>query len=157
VKLNLFFPFLKSTLIAALFALPIAIAPAHVMAQFKSELPNLGDTERDTMSPLAERKLGDQIMRMVRADPDYLDDAPLLEYLNYTGNNMLAKYPEARGETGNDFFFFAVRDPTLNAFALPGGYIGLHSALILTTQSESELASVMAHEIAMWRNVILPA
>jgi len=147
VKLNSFFSFLKSTLIAALFALPIAITPAHVLAQFKSELPNLGDTERDAMSPRAERKLGDQIMQMVRADPDYLDDAALLEYLNYTGNNMLAKYPGARGETGNDFFFFAVRDQTLNAFALPGGYIGLHSALILTTQSESELASVMAHEI----------
>ena len=117
------------------------------MAQFKSDLPSIGDTERGALSPLAERKLGDEIMQKVRVDPDYLDDAPLLEYLNHIGNNMLAKYPEARGETGNDFFFFAVRDPSLNAFALPGGYIGLYSALILTTQTESELASVIAHEI----------
>ncbi|RJX30379.1 MAG: M48 family peptidase [Oxalobacter sp.] len=86
-------------------------------------------------------------MHKIRRDPDYLDDAPLSDYLNRIGNSMLAKYPEARGETGNDFEFFAVRDLTLNAFALPGGYIAIHSGLILSTQSESELASVIAHEI----------
>lgn len=52
-----------------------------------------------------------------------------------------------RGEAGFDFFFFAVRDPVLNAFALPGGFIGVHSGLLLAAQSESELASVLAHEI----------
>ncbi len=151
VKLVRLPPFLKPALIAALcalltaFGMAISTAPAH--AQFKSDLPSLGDTERGDLSPRAERKLGEDIMQKVRLDPDYLDDAPLSEYLNRIGNGMLAKYPEARGETGNDFEFFAVRDPTLNAFALPGGYIGLHSALILTTQTESELASVIAHEI----------
>lgn len=117
------------------------------LAQFRSDLPNLGDTERSDLSPRAERKLGESIMRKIRLDPDYLDDGPLSDYLNRIGNGMLAKYPEARGETGNDFEFFAVRDLTLNAFALPGGYIALHSGLILSTQSESELASVIAHEI----------
>ncbi len=86
-------------------------------------------------------------MQKVRQDPDYLDDAPLSDYLNRLGSGMLAKYPQARTETGNDFEFFAVRDRTLNAFALPGGYIAVHSGLIIATQSESELASVMAHEI----------
>jgi predicted Zn-dependent protease len=55
--------------------------------------------------------------------------------------------PEARGDSGYDFFFFGVRDPSLNAFALPGGFIGAHSGLVLSAQSESELASVLAHEI----------
>ena len=86
-------------------------------------------------------------MHNIRRDRDYLDDAPLLEYLNNFGASLLAVRPEARGEAGYDYFFFAVRDPMLNAFALPGGFIGVHSALILAAQNESELASVLAHEI----------
>ncbi|MBI1891623.1 MAG: M48 family metallopeptidase [Burkholderiales bacterium] len=94
-----------------------------------------------------ERRLGEQIMRDIRRDRDYLDDAPLIEYLNNFGATLLAAKPEARGEAGFDFYFFGVRDPMLNAFALPGGYIGVHSALVLAAQSESELASVLAHEV----------
>lgn len=120
------------------------LAPAISTAQ---SLPSLGDTERQELSPLMERKLGEQIMRSVRLDRDYLNDAPLTEYLNNFGATLLAAKPEARGEAGFDFYFFGVRDPTLNAFALPGGFIGVHSALVLAAQSESELASVLAHEI----------
>jgi predicted Zn-dependent protease len=129
---------------AVLFALPAAWTPAFTLAQ---NLPNLGDTDREELSPLMERRLGEQIMRDIRRDRDYLDDAPITEYLNNLGAGLLAAHPEARGEAGYDFFFFAVRDPMLNAFALPGGFIGVHSALILAAQNESELASVMAHEI----------
>jgi beta-barrel assembly-enhancing protease len=123
---------------------PLAIGTTAVSAQ---NLPSLGDTEREELSPLMERKLGDQIIREIRRDRDYLDDAPVTEYLNSFGTTLLAAFPEARGEAGYDFFFFAVRDPMLNAFALPGGYIGVHSALLLAAQNESELASVLAHEI----------
>jgi predicted Zn-dependent protease len=130
--------------VALLCVLPAALAPSLAAAQ---NLPSLGDTERQELSPLVERKLGEQIMRDVRRDRDYLDDAPLLEYLNNFGAGLVAARPEVRGEAGYDFFFFAVRDPMLNAFALPGGFIGVHSALVLAAQTESELASVMAHEI----------
>ncbi|MBI3285080.1 MAG: M48 family metallopeptidase [Burkholderiales bacterium] len=119
-------------------------APALVLAQ---NLPTLGDTAREELSPLQERKLGEQIMHTVRRDPDYLDDGPVSEYLNRLGNTLLATRPEARGEAAYDFEFFAVRDPVLNAFAFPGGFIGMHSGLILAAQTESELASVMGHEI----------
>ncbi|HVK95200.1 MAG TPA: M48 family metalloprotease [Noviherbaspirillum sp.] len=122
----------------------MAVPPSSAVAQ---NLPNLGDTEREELSPLMERRLGEQIMHNIRRDRDYLDDAPLLEYLNNFGASLLAVRPEARGEAGYDYFFFAVRDPMLNAFALPGGFIGVHSALILAAQNESELASVLAHEI----------
>ena len=125
-------------------ALSPLIAPLPAVAQ---TLPNLGDTEREELSPLMERKLGEQIMKEIRRNRDYLDDEPLQEYLETLGNSLLAVRPEARGETQYDFFFFAVRDPMLNAFALPGGFIGVHSALVLAAQTESELASVMAHEI----------
>lgn len=132
-------------LIASLLcATPLAIAPAMSAAQ---NLPSLGDTEREDLSPLVERKVGEQIMRDLRRDRDYLEDGPLLEYLNNFGSGLLASHPEARGEANYDFFFFAVRDPMLNAFALPGGFIGVHSGLMLAAQTESELASVMAHEI----------
>jgi predicted Zn-dependent protease len=136
--------FLAVALAAQMCVLQAAIAPSLTLAQ---NLPSLGDTEREELSPLMERKLGEQIMRDIRRDRDYLDDAPLLEYLNAFGNTLLAARPEARGEAGYDFFFFAVRDPMLNAFALPGGFIAVHSATILAAQNESELASVMAHEI----------
>lgn len=86
-------------------------------------------------------------MHDIRRDPDYLNDAPLLEYLNNFGEILVNARPEVRGEAGFDFFFFVVRDPVLNAFALPGGFIGVHSGLLLAAQSESELASVLAHEI----------
>lgn len=117
------------------------------LAAEAQNLPTLGDTAREDLSPLMERKLGEQIMQSVRRDPDYMDDGPISEYLNKLGNQMLEKRPDARGEAGYDFQFFAVRDPVLNAFAFPGGFIGFHSGLILAAQTESELASVMGHEI----------
>ncbi len=140
-------PALPALRLAVLLAVGLGsanLSPAMVQAQ---NLPTLGDTSREDLSPLAERKLGEQIMSVVRRDPDYMDDAPVSEYLNRLGNKMLEARPDARGETNFNFEFFAVRDPVLNAFAFPGGFIGFHSGLILAAQSESELASVMGHEI----------
>ena len=121
----------------------------HSTAQLRSEpaLPMLGDAARGDLSPVMERKIGEEIMRDIRRDRDFLDDAPILEYLNTFGGALVAAQPGARGETNADYYFFAVRDIQLNAFALPGGFIGVHSGLILAAQTESELASVMGHEI----------
>ena len=141
MKLMHFTPKVKILPAAILLALGLMSA---VNAQ---NLPTLGDTAREDLSPLQERKIGEQIMISVRRDPDYLDDGPIIEYLNKLGNQLLEKHPDARGELSYDFQFFAVRDSTLNAFAFPGGFIGFHSGLILTAQTESELASVMGHEI----------
>jgi len=125
----------------------IVILMAAPLSAIPQELPTLGASEREELTPLMERKLGEEIMHEIRRDPDYLDDAPLLEYLNRLGNNLVEAKPEVRGEANYEFSFFAVRDPTLNAFALPGGFIAVHSALVLAAQSESELAAVMGHEI----------
>jgi predicted Zn-dependent protease len=121
-----------------IFAASVAGAP---------DLPTLGDSDRNELTPLMERKVGEEIMHEIQRDPDYIDDAPLLEYLNMLGTNLVEAKPEVRGEANYDFSFFAVRDQTLNAFALPGGFIAVHSALVLEAQSESELAGVMGHEI----------
>ncbi|MCA1856821.1 M48 family metalloprotease [Massilia oculi] len=130
---------------AAAFAIA---APAESLQKpDTSRLPTLGDTARQDLSPILERKLGEEIMRDVRRDPAYLDDDPIIEYLNNLGNAMVASVPGTRGETGADFSFFAMRDANLNAFALPGGFIAAHTGLIVAAQNESELAGVMAHEI----------
>ena len=137
-------------LLASLILSALPLAPAGAASQTPlatSNLPTLGDAAREDLSPVMERKLGEEIMRDIKRDRDYLDDDPILEYLNNFGDALVASAPGARGETGADFFFFAVRDPMLNAFALPGGFIAVHSALLLAAQSESELASVLGHEI----------
>lgn len=110
-----------------------------------ANLPDLGDVAASELSPLAERRIGDSIMRDIRArDPAYLDDPEVEDYINRLGRRLVA----GGAAPHQDFDFFAIRDATLNAFALPGGYIGVHTGLILAAQSESELASVLGHEIA---------
>jgi predicted Zn-dependent protease len=133
--------------VAALVTLPCGAPHAQAAGPGINTLPTLGDAAREDMSPIFERKLGEEIMRDIRRNVDFLDDDPILEYLNNFGSGLVASYPGARGETNADYYFFAVRDPMLNAFALPGGFIAAHSALILAAQSESELASVLGHEI----------
>lgn len=128
--------------LAALLALLLAGAPPALHAQVEN-LPRLGDAGGEELSPAAERRLGETIMRDLRRDPDVSDDVEVSEYLNRLGAQLSA------GPSANGFSFelFLVRDATLNAFALPGGFIGVHSGLIVAAQSESELASVVAHEI----------
>jgi len=122
------------------------IQPA-VYAQY-SNLPTMGDTARGELTPLMEYRIGVEIMRRIQMDPDYIEDEVVIEYLNNIGHKLVNATPDVRGETGNDFHFFALRDQTLNAFALPGGFIGVHTGLLLAAQSESEVASVLSHEIA---------
>ena len=85
-------------------------------------------------------------MSEIRADPSYLDDAEIAGYLANLGNKLILGSREAHPD--QEFEFFTVQDPAINAFALPGGFMGFNSGLILAAQSESELAGVMAHEIA---------
>jgi len=96
------------------------------------------------LSLQAERRLGEQVMRDIRRDPAYLDDPEISEYLNALGARLVAASPGAR----QDFEFFAVRDNSINAFALPGGFVGVNTGLVSASDNESEIASVLAHEIA---------
>lgn len=107
-------------------------------------LPDLGDASETLLSPRQERRLGDEIMASIRIDRDYLDDPEITDYLNDLGYRLASHSPAVRQE----FQFFLVRDAALNAFALPGGYIGVHTGLIVAAQNESELAGVLSHEIA---------
>lgn len=107
-------------------------------------LPDLGDISQEAISPQQERQIGEQSMYQIRADQSYLDDAEIADYLNLLGGQLASN----SSEPGLEFEFFAINDNAINAFAMPGGFIGVNTGLILTTQSESELASVLSHEIA---------
>jgi len=107
-------------------------------------LPDLGDISQEAISPQQERQIGEQSMFQIRADKSYLDDAEIADYLNSLGGTLVVN----SGEPGQAFEFFAINDNAINAFAMPGGFIGVNTGLILTSQSDSELASVLSHEIA---------
>jgi len=124
------------TLIAALL-----LAVPGVLAQ---GLPDLGDVAQAGFTPLQERRLGESIMREIRADRDYYDEAEATDFINSLGNRLASRSTESRQE----FEFFLIRDSQINAFALPGGFIGVNIGLMLAGQSESEVAGVLAHEIA---------
>ena len=112
---------------------------------FAQNLPELGEGSSATLPPHVERKIGEGIMREIRArEPSYLDDPELADYLNQLGSRLVAAVPGAR----QDFHFFAIRDASINAFALPGGFIGVHTGLLTSAEGESEVASVLGHEIA---------
>ena len=108
------------------------------------KLPDIGDSSQSALSNNAERLLGDQIMREVRASMPIMDDPQIEQYIQSLGYQLVS----ASDEQYLGFNFFVVEEPGINAFALPGGYIGVNAGLILAADSESELASVVAHEIA---------
>jgi len=133
--------------VTALVALALAFPPAGALppvgAAYAQALPDLGDISQVKLSPAQERKLGEAIVREARAQGGILNDPEVNDYLNELGNRLVSVSPDAK----QDFDFFAVGDGSINAFALPGGYIGVNTGLILLAQTESELASVLAHEI----------
>jgi predicted Zn-dependent protease len=123
----------------------LALFLAFLQPALAEGLPDLGDAGQVLLSPQQERRIGESIVRDMRLrDPDFVDDPELIEYLNALGGRLVANSQDVR----QDFEFFLVRDSTLNAFAMPGGFIGVHTGLIAAAQSESELAAVLAHEIA---------
>lgn len=133
---------------ATALAWPAFTAPA--LAQVR--LPALGESASDDLNIGAERRVGEQIMREGRRDPAYLDDPVLVEYLQ----SLWAPLVDSARKLGNidseiDQAFawetFLVRDRSVNAFALPGGYVGVHLGLIALTTTSDQLASVLAHEL----------
>jgi predicted Zn-dependent protease len=116
-----------------------------------SALPTLGDGS--DMSSSAERRLGDRIAREIFRDPDYIDDPVLADYVQGIWQPLLAA-ARLRGDLSPELderFAWQImlgRDRTVNAFALPGGYLGVHLGLIAIVSSRDELASVLGHELS---------
>lgn len=125
-----------------LLALLSCLSATSPMAQ--NTLPNLGTVAESALPQAEENRIGREILRSLRDDGDVIDDAEVQAYLARLGGRLAA----VTMTPSIDFSFFVVNDRSINAFALPGGVIGVHSALLLSAQSEGELASVLAHEMA---------
>ncbi len=130
---------LPKLLLSILIACATGLGPAGAY-----ELPDIGDPSGSVLTPQDERQLGAELMRALRRQLMVLEDPWLEEYVQSLGYRLVAH----SDDQAYPFTFFIVRDGAINAFAAPGGYIGLNSGLVLTTESESELAAVIAHEIA---------
>ena len=127
-------------------ALSLVLYPVQQQAVeiTKIELPDMGDSSGALITPAEEKEFGEAFFRSLHSQVTINQDAEIQQYIQTIGEKL-----SVNSDTpGNPFHFFVVLENNINAFAGPGGYIGVNSGLILITEAESELASVMAHEIA---------
>ena len=107
-------------------------------------IPDMGSPADAILNKSTESQIGRAIMRSIRNSGMVVEDPQVTEYINDIGHRIAAQ----TNEGDHDFTFFVVQDSRINAFALPGGYIGVHTGLIEASRNESELAGVLAHEVA---------
>ena len=107
-------------------------------------LPDIGNPADSVLSRSEEARLGRAIMAQIRAQGAVVEDPLVTEYINDVGKRIAVQSNDGQQE----FNFFVIRDPRINAFALPGGFIGVHTGLLEATRNEDELAGVLAHEVA---------
>ena len=136
-------------MVPALFACLSLVTPAPLFAQqiepeIEDQLPEMGTAAQSTLSIEDEYSLGRMVMRGLRESGRVIEDPELNEYMQSLGLRLSSQAHDG----DRHFNFFVVKDPAINAFALPGGFIGVHSGLLMETDSESELAGVLAHEVA---------
>ncbi|MGZ5051103.1 MAG: M48 family metalloprotease [Methylobacter sp.] len=110
----------------------------------KIDLPDMGDSSGALITPAEEKELGEAFFRSLHSQVTINQDAEIQQYIQSIGEKLTIN----SDTPSQPFHFFVVMEKDINAFAGPGGYIGVNSGLILTTEAESELASVLAHEIA---------
>lgn len=128
-----------------LLALLLTVCAQFVYAQPSTpDLPEMGDSSASILSMEDEQRIGKEAMRQLESNGAILHDPIASEYIQELGHTLSS----SAETTQNHFHFFIVKASTINAFAMPGGYIGVHEGLILASHSENELAAVLAHEIA---------
>ncbi|MFA5984859.1 MAG: M48 family metalloprotease [Methylococcaceae bacterium] len=135
---------IKHKLLALALGLALIPTPHFAAEQDKILLPDIGDSSGTLISPAQEQELGEAFFRSLHSQLSINQDPEIQYYINAIGHHLVAN----SDTPGYPFHFFVVMENDINAFAGPGGYIGVNSGLILVTEAESELASVMAHEIA---------
>ena len=131
-------------LLVALLSVLAAAAGARAVGT-GNDLPDIGSPASSSLSLDDEYHIGLQVMRQLRDEGQIIEDPEATEYLQALGSRIVA---QATGDSAQRFSFFFVRDNTINAFALPGGFIGVNYGLVLATRNEAQLAGVLAHEIA---------
>lgn len=136
--------FMRKTLFSLGVATLAFVTAASHAQQAPLDLPDLGNPADLAISPAQEEEISQQVAAELYYFNYVLEDVEIGEYLNALGWRLAAFGTEKPPE----FRFFMIADPRINAFALPGGYIGMNAGLILAASNESEVASVMAHEQA---------
>lgn len=109
-----------------------------------TDLPDIGASTGTIISPEYERRLGQAFLNQVRQQADINNDPEVESYIQSIGYRLVSH----SDDNTQQFTFFVVNDPQINAFAAPGGIVGINSGVIVNSSSESELAAVMAHEIS---------
>ena len=141
IGLNMVLGIIKRTLLVSILGTVVFVAGAGAD---EIRLPDMGSPADAILNKSLEAQIGRMIMRDIRNSGQVVEDPLVTEYLNAVGSRIAAQ----TNEGDHAFTFFAVEDPRINAFALPGGYIGVHTGLIEATRNEDELAGVLAHEVA---------
>jgi len=129
------------TLLYGLLLFALLAAAAHGQAQ---RLPELGDASGGLLTPSEELELGRSLLREIRRVMPLVDDPEITFYIDALGSRLASHAPDASGT----FHFLTIDNSQVNAFAMPGGIVGIHTGLILAARDEAELAAVIAHEIA---------
>ena len=136
---------LTSKLSIVLTQILLMLATSHTVAQSENiSIPDIGDSAATALTRADEYRVGNSIVRNLRRTGKVIDDPQINDYLDKLGYSLVS----AAEQDNARFHFFLMNEGGINAFALPGGFIGLNYGLIMATESESELASVVAHEIA---------
>jgi len=128
---------ITALILALLLGLPAA-------ASMAPQLPDMGDPSSQALSPMQEREIGRQMMMEVRRRLPLLHDPEVEDYVRDLGSRLASR----SDQPSLDFEFFVIDDGAINAFAMPGGHIGVNVGLILSARRESEVAAVLAHEIS---------
>jgi predicted Zn-dependent protease len=130
------------------FALLLAAASLTLAAGLPAaeiNLPDMGSPADAVLSKNEENRRGRAIMAQIRSSGEVIEDPQVTEYINEIGHRLAA---QANRDGNHDFSFFVIDSPVINAFALPGGFVGVHTGLLEATRNEDELAGVLAHEVA---------
>ena len=114
------------------------------LCQSQIELPDLGNPSNIYMSKMDEPAIGRTYFRTMQKQGQVVEDPLLQEYIQNLGEKLSSKVQEG----DFSFHYFLVPENSINAFAMPGGYIGTHLGLITNSDNESQLASVLSHEIS---------
>ncbi len=131
-----------NSIAAAALSLSVGLATQFAQAE-PIQLPDFGDSAGGVISPTQEKMIGAAFLRQMRSTARVVDDPEIDAYINDIGKRI-----GQHSDYHDNFTFFMVADNSINAFAAPGGYIGAHTGLILNASTESEVAAVIAHEVA---------
>jgi predicted Zn-dependent protease len=125
-------------------SLSFASANGWAQADHFDQLPELGSNAANFLSEYEAEQLGKSFIRQSRYRLPYVSDPELVGYINRLGNRLL----EVSDDAGKPYHFYLIDNNVINAFAVPGGHIAMHTGILTKSESESELASVVAHEIS---------